>query len=225
MSTTSTRPLLFTVIFSLILTPTLLADGAGSAGAPTAPSMSPEQRAISFFNQALKKRDKAWRLEEAAADLPESKQAKNTAKIHSYFEQTLSKLDRAVELHPQFFQAHGSRGYALRRLGRYEEALVAYDRALALNPNYPEAIEYRGEAYLGLDRIDDARQAHAQLSSVSPKHAAKLLDAMSTWVEDREEKPNGIDSNVLTKVANWVAHQKGIATTTSTGSSGGSMWK
>ena len=56
----------------------------------------------------------------------------------------LADYDLAIAVRPEFAEAHGNRGNALREIGRHREALEAFDRALALKPDYDEAYNNRG---------------------------------------------------------------------------------
>ena len=210
-----------------LLPASLSASGGGGGGASIqqgAPGMapqSPQARAAQLYKYALGYRDKAWKLEEKAMANP-SQRAKLEAKAKAQFERMERSLRQAVELNPAFYQAHGSLGYALRRLGDYQTALTSYDRALELNPNYPEAMEYRAEAYLGLDRIDDAQTAYARLSVISPEHATELLQAIGTWVDDRRTGGGKVEPQRLDEVAKWVEAREKIAATTTRASATGS---
>lgn len=194
--------------FALVTALTLLGGPAlwaeGQSSLPSLPERSPQQEARDLFNQGLRQRDKAWKLEERAQGESEAAAAKLLAKARTQFERAAKRFERATELDPNLYQAWASLGYAQRRLGLYDAALLAYDRALALNPNFPEALEYRGEAYLGLDRPAEARQAHARLSIVSPEHARTLLLAIRDWVEARRTDPKGVAAEELEATATWV---------------------
>lgn len=50
-------------------------------------------------------------------------------------------LDRVLELEPDFFPAHSSRGDLLRTLGRYDEALAAYDQCLLRSPQLEHVLQ------------------------------------------------------------------------------------
>jgi tetratricopeptide (TPR) repeat protein len=60
------------------------------------------------------------------------------------FEDALASHDRALELLPNFAEAHSDRGNALKEMARFEEALTSYDRALSLRPDFAEAHYNRG---------------------------------------------------------------------------------
>jgi tetratricopeptide (TPR) repeat protein len=142
-----------------ILMAALVATGAWAAGGSSAASVpvpeNPEQQAADHYNRALKYRDKAWELEKEAAGASGEEAEKLAKKITKQYEKAATALRSAIDADPKMYQAHGSLGYALRKLEKYDEALAAYDQALALNPGYSEAIEYRAEAYLGLNRLED----------------------------------------------------------------------
>ncbi len=109
--------------------------------------------------------------------------------MQAQFEKMISALETAVRNNPRY----------------YEAVLTAYDRSLTLNPNYPEAIEYRAEAYLALNRPSDARSAYLRLKLLSPENADELLEAFSTWLEERRQNPAaGLDALELDQLAEWI---------------------
>ena len=193
-----------------------IASGTSPSSTPTpaAPQMSPEQQAVADYNQGLRYRNKAWKLEEKAGDVTGAAKAKLGSKMNGQFKKAARAFESAVKAQPDFYEAYGSLGYALRRQGEYSEALEAYNRALSLNPNYPEAIEYRAEAYLGLNRPQDAQTEYSRLLILSPEHAGELLEAINSWVEDRQANSEGLDPDVVTGVASWTQERQEVAKTT-----------
>jgi tetratricopeptide (TPR) repeat protein len=51
----------------------------------------------------------------------------------------MAPILRAIELRPDYSEAHHALGNALARKGRLEESAAAYRRAIELNPDYAEA--------------------------------------------------------------------------------------
>ena len=74
-------------------------------------------------------------------------------------EEALDALERAIQLRPDFPEAHYNRGMALKQLGRYQEALEALERAIQLRPDFSEAHYYRGAALGRLGRHQEALEA------------------------------------------------------------------
>ena len=60
------------------------------------------------------------------------------------FESALTSYERAIELKPDFAEAHSNRGLVLKELHQFEAALANYDRAMALKPDFAEAHSNRG---------------------------------------------------------------------------------
>jgi len=203
--------------FCLSATPVMAAGGARQQPpTPLAqgeqPGRTPEEQADLFYNQGLKSRDKAWKLDKKAAA---ATQAKKRDKYHrkaiKQFEKAIEAFTDAVRLNPGLYQAHGSLGYALRRIGRLEDSLAAYDRALVLNGIYTEAIEYRAETYLGLDRLEEAKGAYIDLFSGDPARADLLMKAMQEWIVERRETPGTVDAETVNEFASWVDKRLEIA--------------
>lgn len=200
----------------------LFAAGGNSAPpAPSAPAMSPEQTAVDNYNAGLELREKALALDDQIAATDDAKKrAKLEKKRDSAFEKAAKRYRAALDAKPDFVQAHGSLGYALRRLGRFEEAMEAYDTALSLNPNYPAAIEYRAEALLGLGRLDEVKEAYQKLSVMSADHAAELMAAVKSWAADNA------DAAAAAGLTDWVGAQEQVSEETSAGGqSGKHRWR
>jgi tetratricopeptide (TPR) repeat protein len=84
---------------------------------------------------------------------------------------------RAIELDPQYAEAHANLGAVLARLGRYDEAVASYTRALNINPRLHAArlnlglAHYRAGALTAA--VETFRTAHA--ADPSSLHARQLL--------------------------------------------------
>ena len=176
---------------------------------------TPEQAAARSYNQGLKQRDKAVKLE---MQLEEARNEKARLKIEKKmtkeFQRAIKSFRFSIKKKPDLFQAHSSLGFVLRKTGQYEEALNSYNEALLYAPNYPEALEYRAEAYLGLDRLDDAKSSYLLLFRLDPGKAGKLLVAMQDWVQKRQMGESA-NSSQIEGFADWVQSRSKIAEQTS----------
>ena len=165
-----------------------------------------EQGAVDAYTAgyaSILRAEHAENLAAAASNDAERKEASSNAQ--KAYAASLPNFESAVRLDSSMHEAYTYLGYANRKLGRYDEALRAYDQALKINPNTPYAIEYQGEAFLGLNRIDEARFNFLRLYALDEYQAAKLLHAMSAWIEaNRAKPPAGIDVPAL---AAWVAER------------------
>lgn len=179
-----------------------------AAGSAPAPKATPMEESAESFNRGIRYRDKAWEYEAELADATSDKQlARLESKIERQYENAVEQFEKAVAADPGMYQAWGSLGYALRKLGDYDRSLEAYDTALELQPGYGEAIEYRGETYLGLDRVEDAKQAWETLAASDRSLSNDLLAAMERWVEARAAEPGPVDPAVIEAFAAWVAER------------------
>ncbi len=173
---------------------------------------SPEEQARLHYDDGLRMRDKAWKYEQKAAKQSKpKKQAKLERKAARQYEKAIDAFSTASRLNPEFHEAFGSLGYALRKTGRYDQALVAYDRALSIDPRYVEAIEYRGEAYLGLARIEEAQQAYMSLFTLDGPRADELMAAMQAWLAGRHEDSGALSAEQVEQFSNWIRLRLEIA--------------
>jgi len=215
------RHLLITVAALALVAGPAWASGSGPAPvpsaprAPSAPSLTPEQRASMKYNAGLKQQEKGDELgKEAEAATDEKKKAKAEAKARKAYETARADFEAAVKLDGGNFQAHGALGYVLRRLGGFDESLEAYERALQLKPGYPPAVEYRAEAFLGLNRVEEAKSAYMELFTADRPRADLLAGAMQKWIERRRQDPAGIDPATIDGFAKWLEQRREIGAQT-----------
>jgi len=165
-----------------------------------------EQGAIDAYTAgyaSILRAEHAENLAAASANETERKAALQAAQ--DAYRASLPNFATAVRLDESMHEAYTYMGYANRKLGRFDEALRAYQQALKINPDTTFAIEYQGEAFLGLNRIDEARFNFLRLYALDQHQAAKLLRAISTWVEaNKARPPAGIDMPAL---AAWIAEK------------------
>lgn len=87
-------------------------------------------------------------------------------------------LDRSIKVRPYSAEAHGERGYALNREGRYQEAAKVYSRAVDLARADPFEKPFEPMALRGL--------SYAQIEL---KDLAGVVQEPARLAEDRAEEP------------------------------------
>jgi tetratricopeptide (TPR) repeat protein len=104
------------------------------------------------------------------------------------YAEALVDFEKAVQLKPDFAEAHNNLAYCLRHQGpgRYAEALGHYDKAIHLKPNLAEAYEYRGVLYVKMNRKNDAEKDLAKLKELDAKLASKLEYAIKNNGQEKE---------------------------------------
>jgi tetratricopeptide (TPR) repeat protein len=85
-------------------------------------------------------------------------------------DEAISHYQRAVELKPDFAEAHNNLGNALTSRERYKEALVCFLNTLALNPASVHACNNLGNTLTNLDRLDEALAGYERAIAIDPFH-------------------------------------------------------
>ncbi len=202
---------------TLLLPAVASASGSGSSSVSLPKTnqqqqLTPEQEAVTFYNDGISYRDKAAKLEkEAETEADAGKRQKLEAKAKDKHEDSIKRFVKATEKNPALFQAWGSLGYAYRKVGNYNASLAAYGKALEIQPNYTPAIEYRAEAYLGLNQLDSVKSVYMQLFTMDRPRADELAAAIDKWLEKRKTDPAGIDPAQLQEFSAWAAQRKQLA--------------
>jgi tetratricopeptide (TPR) repeat protein len=202
---------------TLLLPAVARASGSGSSSMSLPKTnqqqqLTPEQEAVTYYNDGISYRDKAAKLEkEAETEADAGKRQKLEAKAKDKHEDSIKKFVKATEKNPALFQAWGSLGYAYRKVGNYNASLAAYGKALEIQPNYTPAIEYRAEAYLGLNQLDSVKTVYMQLFTMDRPRADELAAAIDKWLEKRKTDPAGLDPAQLQEFSAWAAQRKQLA--------------
>jgi tetratricopeptide (TPR) repeat protein len=202
---------------TLLLPAVARASGSGSSSMSLPKTnqqqqLTPEQEAVTYYNDGISYRDKAAKLEkEAETEADAGKRQKLEAKAKDKHEDSIKKFVKATEKNPALFQAWGSLGYAYRKVGNYNASLAAYGKALEIQPNYTPAIEYRAEAYLGLNQLDSVKTVYMQLFTMDRPRADELAAAIDKWLEKRKTDPAGVDPAQLQEFSAWAAQRKQLA--------------
>jgi tetratricopeptide (TPR) repeat protein len=118
-------------------------------------------------------------------------------------EMALASYDRALQIRPNYAEAHSNRGGTLHELGRFDEALESFDRALKARPDYAEALHNRGLVLHALKRFDEALACFDRALKVRPDYAEALLsrglalhelkrlqDALASYERALKVRPN-----------------------------------
>ena len=200
--------------FTLAVTAAVASGGSSSSSStpsPPKPPADPIAEAQQHYDMGLRNRNKAWKFEEQFEGGGEADRAKIEKKITKQDKKAISQFRQATRKNPQLHEAFSDLGYCLRKTGAYEDALGAYGQALVLSPGYSKAIEYRAEAYLGLNRIEDAKSAYVQLFGTDREEAAKLMEAMKTWVEMRSSDPGDLGTATVESFGEWVSEREALA--------------
>ena len=85
--------------------------------------------------------------------------------------ESLTSLQKCVQLSPQDAGAHYNLGMTLQELGRLKEAEANYIRAIALSPNFVEAHLNLGVTLKDLGRLEEAEASYNQAIALKPDFA------------------------------------------------------
>ena len=96
---------------------------------------------------------------------------------------SLTAMQKSVQLSPQDAEAHYNLGITLLELGRLDDALASYTQATALKPDYAEAHSNLGVTLQELGRLDDALASYTQAIALKPDYAAAHYNLGNTLKE------------------------------------------
>jgi len=80
-------------------------------------------------------------------------------------DEAIAEYKKAVEINPEYAEAHFNLGLSYYRKGMYDEAIAAFNRAIEINPEYTKAHNnvailyyHKGEYSLAIKHCDRAMQ-------------------------------------------------------------------
>ena len=83
----------------------------------------------------------------------------------------LKEAKRAVEIHPDYKEAHYCLGTTYNKIGNYDKAIIELTRAIRIHPRYPSALLNLGISYHYLKQYDKAIKTYKHLISIRPDYA------------------------------------------------------
>ena len=101
-------------------------------------------------------------------------------------DEAITQYQKALEIKPDYAEAHINLGSALQQKGRVDEAITQFQKALQLNPDYAEAHNNLGNALLQKGRVSEAIahfQQALQLEPADPRIKNNLAWLLATCPE------------------------------------------
>jgi len=84
---------------------------------------------------------------------------------------SLTPMQKSVQLAPQDAAAHSNLGITLKELGRLDEAEASYKQAIALKPDLAEVHSNLGNTLKELGKLDEAESSFTQAIALKPDYA------------------------------------------------------
>ena len=81
-----------------------------------------------------------------------------TALSEGNFEEAEASYKKALELKPDFTEAHYNLGVTLKGLGKLDEAIASYKKAIKSKPNYAKAHYNLGNILKELNKLEELSQ-------------------------------------------------------------------
>ena len=95
----------------------------------------------------------------------------NMLHAHGRFDDAIAAYRRAIELAPDYAEAHSNLGNALRDAGDADAAMLSCAQALALRPDYAPAFNNLGNALQAKGELDAAARAYEKALALDPGYA------------------------------------------------------
>ena len=148
---------LFIIVFTLLLSTSLMAAGSDSSS----DSSSNED---SLYKDAVKLVKRAGKLEKKD----------KTDKAKKLYAQAFNKLEKAYKSDKKNPDILNYMGFTTRKTGNFEKAEKFYLEGLNLKPNHNGINEYLGELYVQTNRIDKANERLEVLKNCNCKEYGEL---------------------------------------------------
>ena len=148
---------LFVIIFTLLLSTSLMAAGSDSSSGSSSNKESLYEDAVKLVKRAgkLEKKDK-------------------TEKAKKLYSQAFDKLEKAYKSDKKNPDILNYMGFTTRKIGNFEKAEKYYLEGLNLKPNHNGINEYLGELYVQTNRLDKANERLNVLKSCNCKEYGEL---------------------------------------------------
>ncbi len=91
-----------------------------------------------------------------------------------HLEQAAASYARALQIKPDFAEAHNNLGGVLKSLGKLEEAVASCRKALQIRPDYAEAHSNLGDALNSLGKPEEAVASYRRALQIKPDFVVAL---------------------------------------------------
>jgi len=89
---------------------------------------------------------------------------------------TLSCIEKALQLNPLNYKAWADKGFILKQLGEFENALLCLDRALLLNNNFISPLYNKGVLLGLMGKFNEALIYYDRVLKIEPDHQLATRD-------------------------------------------------
>ena len=141
-------------------------------------------------------------LEELRRDIPEDALKKLDEALREFrdddADKGIERLEEALDIAPDFYEAHLELGYAHQRAGRREEAISSLERASELNTASTGATEWLGRLYFETENYPQAVEALLRRLELGNPSADDHFILGSSYY--RLARPNEAEENLLRAV-------------------------
>ncbi len=84
----------------------------------------------------------------------------------------MSHFKRAIEIQPNFENAHYNLGMLFEKLREFQKAINCYERAIKIDPNYADAHNNLGLTFIRLREYQKAIGSFKKAIQLNPNHAS-----------------------------------------------------
>ena len=92
-------------------------------------------------------------------------------------------FSKAIEINPNYAEAHNNQGNAQQELGRFNEALESYARAILINSNFALAHYNKGNALKHLNRLEEAVESFNKAIDIQPEYVEAYIHRGNLFLE------------------------------------------
>ena len=96
-------------------------------------------------------------------------------------DEAIAHYRKALEIKPDYAEAHNNLGNALAGRGQVDEAIAHYRKALKIKPDYAEAHNNLGIALAGRGQVDEAIAQYRKALEIKPDYAEAHNNLGSPW--------------------------------------------
>ncbi|MGB9142941.1 MAG: tetratricopeptide repeat protein [Aestuariivirga sp.] len=120
----------------------------------------------------------------------------------------IASFSKALQIKPDYAEAHNNLGLALQSLGRFEEAIASFSEALHIKPDYAEAHNNLGAALKYQGRLVEAIASFSKALQIKPDHAeahnnlgaalqdqGRLEEALASYGKALQIKPDFVQAH------------------------------
>lgn len=92
------------------------------------------------------------------------------------YQDSLAFYDKAIQLNPDYGEAHSAKGWSLHKMGKFQEAIECFNKAIDINPEDSANFSFKGLSFHSMGKFQEAVDRYNKAIELNPNDAVLYIN-------------------------------------------------